>query len=91
MDKNDIVRKLTSRKFWVALVSFITALLTAFHVSDGSIAQVSAIVMAFGSLMIYILAEGATDAASLKDGGGNTYTNNWNVPLEDEEKKDDKS
>lgn len=89
MTKEKLIRKLTSRKFWVAIVSFVTALLTAFHVSDGSISQVSAIIMAFGSLVAYLFAEAMTDAASLKDGGGNSYTNNWSVPLEDEESTND--
>lgn len=63
MTTKDIVRKLTSRKFWVAVASFITALLTAFHVEDGSAVQVTAIIMAFGSLVAYVLAEGAVDAS----------------------------
>lgn len=67
MDKETFLRKLTSRKFWVALVAFVSALLTAFHVSEGSIAQVTSIIMAFGSLLIYILAESATDVASLNN------------------------
>lgn len=67
MTKEQIIRKLTSRKFWVAVVAFITALLTAFHVPDGSISQVTAVVMAFGSLVIYMLAESATDVASLNN------------------------
>lgn len=67
MDKETFLRKLTSRKFWVALVAFVSALLTAFHVSEGSIAQVTSIIMAFGSLVIYMLAESATDVASLNN------------------------
>ena len=67
MDKETFLRKLTSRKFWVALVAFVSALLTAFHVSEGSIAQVTSIFMAFGSLLIYMLAESATDVASLNN------------------------
>jgi hypothetical protein len=51
----------------VALVAFVSALLTAFHVSEGSIAQVTSIIMAFGSLLIYMLAESATDVASLNN------------------------
>lgn len=61
MTKEDLVRKLTSRKFWVALVAFIGALLTAFNVPQGSVSQVTAIIMSFGSLIAYILAEGAVD------------------------------
>lgn len=66
MTKEDLIRKLTSRKFWIALCSFITALLTAFNVTDNSIAQVTAIIMAFGSLIAYIFVEGWTDSANIK-------------------------
>lgn len=64
MSKNDLIRKLTSRKFWVALVAFITALLVAFNVDAGSVEQVTAIVMSFGSLIAYIFAEGWADASN---------------------------
>lgn len=67
MNKEDLIRKLTSRKFWVAVASFITALLVAFHVSDGSVSQVTAVIMAFGSMIAYIFAEGWTDAAHAND------------------------
>ena len=61
MDRNEWIRKLTSRKFWVALVCFITALLVAFNVDAGSIERISSIIMSFGSLIAYILAEGFAD------------------------------
>lgn len=67
MDKKDLIRKLTSRKFWVALVSFISAMLLAFNVDAGSIEQVASIVMSFGSLIAYILAEGWADANNKKE------------------------
>lgn len=69
MSKQDIVRKLTSRKFWVALVAFVSALLTAFAVPDASISQVTAIIMAFGSLVAYLFAEGWADASGAAKGG----------------------
>ena len=62
--KIDWLRKLTSRKFWVALVGFITALLVAFNVDAGSIEQITSIIMSFASLIAYILAEGFVDANS---------------------------
>ena len=61
--KIDWLRKLTSRKFWVALVGFITALLVAFNVDAGSIEQITSIIMSFASLIAYILAEGFVDAS----------------------------
>lgn len=84
MNKEDILRKITSRKFWVAVVSFVSALLVAFKVPEASISQVTAIIMAFGSLFAYIFAEGWVDSARVKDAGGNHYVNNWNTPLEDD-------
>ena len=62
--KIDWIRKLTSRKFWTAVVGFITALLVAFKVDAGSIEQVASIVMSFASLIAYILAEGLADSSN---------------------------
>lgn len=59
------VKKLTSRKFWIALVGFITALLVAFKVDNGTIEQIASIIMAFASLIAYILAEGFVDASNV--------------------------
>lgn len=64
MNKIDWVRKLTSRKFWVALVGFVTALLLAFNVDNGTIEQIATIIMAFATLISYILAEGFIDASN---------------------------
>ena len=63
--KIDWKRKLTSRKFWVALVGFITALLVAFNVDSGSVEQITSIIMSFASLIAYILSEGVVDANSV--------------------------
>lgn len=62
--KIDWLKKLTSRKFWVALVGFVTALLVAFNVDAGSIEQITSIIMSFASLIAYILAEGFVDASN---------------------------
>lgn len=62
MEKINWKQKLSSRKFWVALVSFITALLVAFNVDAGSVEQITSIIMSFASLIAYILAEGWVDA-----------------------------
>lgn len=64
MTKNDIIRKLTSRKFWIAVVGFITPLLLAFGVAETDVAQVAAIITAGADVVIYLLAEGMADAAS---------------------------
>lgn len=75
MSKEDLVRKLTSRKFWVALVGFITALLIAFNVDSGSIEQITSIIMSFASLVAYIVAEGLVDANSVGGADDNNTDN----------------
>lgn len=64
MKKEDIIRKLTSRKFWLALIGFVTALLIAFNVDSASVEKITSIIMAGGSLIAYILAEGFADGAN---------------------------
>ena len=60
----DWKRKLTSRKFWMAIVAFITPLMLAFGVTESDAAQVTAIIMAGADVLAYIIAEGMVDAKS---------------------------
>lgn len=62
----DWKRKLTSRKFWVAIADFVVMLLIAFGVAETEAMQISAIIMAGAGVVAYIVGEGLTDAASLK-------------------------
>lgn len=64
--KIDWKRKLSSRKLWIALTGFITALLVAFNVDAGTIEHITSIIMAFATLISYILAEGLVDASNIK-------------------------
>ena len=58
----DWKKKLTSRKFWMAIAGFITPLLLAFGVAETEVTQVTAIIMAGADVLAYILAEGMVDA-----------------------------
>ena len=60
----DLKRKLTSRKFWLALIGFVTPVLVMYKVPQETITQVTSIIMAGATLIAYILAEGFTDAMS---------------------------
>lgn len=62
----DWKRKLTSRKFWVAVADFVVMLLIAFGVAETEAMQISAIIMAGAGVVTYIIGEGLTDAASIK-------------------------
>ena len=59
-------QKLTSRKFWAAVVTFVTTVLVAFGVPDLTIEQVTAIITAGASMIAYIIGEGLVDAARIK-------------------------
>lgn len=65
--KIDWKRKLTSRKFWAAVVGFVTPTIIAFGGSEAVATQVVAIIMAGGTLIAYIIGEGLTDAAGTKE------------------------
>lgn len=65
MKKIDWARKLTSRKFWAAVVGFVTPIMTLAQVPDNTAVQVTAIIMAGGTLIAYIIGEGLTDAAAV--------------------------
>lgn len=60
----DWKKKLTSRKFWLAIVAFITPLLLAFGLAEETVTQVVAILMAGADVVAYIIAEGLVDANS---------------------------
>lgn len=63
MNKETVIRKLTSRKLWLAVIGFVTPLLLAFGVEEDTTAQVAAIIIAGADVLGYILAEGLADAA----------------------------
>lgn len=68
MSKSDIIRKLTSRKLWVAVTDFVGMLIVAFGYSQSEATQVAAIIMAGAGVLAYILAEGLSDAAGVNAG-----------------------
>ena len=63
--KIDWKRKLSSRKFWTALIEFVTMLLLGFGVAESTAAQITSIIMAGGGLIAYIIAEGWSDANNI--------------------------
>ena len=69
-------QKLSSRKFWCAVVAFVSALLFAFNVADSDVTQITSIIMAGGALIAYIFSEGWVDA---NRESGDTYIRNFNA------------
>lgn len=64
----DWKRKLTSRKFWVAIAGFVSGLLFAF--GKGEVAEtVTGIIMSGASIVAYIIGEGLVDASNTGSDG----------------------
>lgn len=64
MDKIDWTRKLSSRKFWVAVCALVTNLIIAFGGSAATAERVAGIIMAGATVIAYIIAEGLVDKAN---------------------------
>ena len=58
------VRKLTSRKFWAAVASFVSMMSVATGGTESIAKQVTALIMAGASVIAYIIGEGLTDVAN---------------------------
>ena len=66
MKNIDWKRKLTSRKFWMALAAFISGLIIAFKGGAEVAETVSGCIMSAASVIAYVLGEGLADAAAIK-------------------------
>ncbi len=58
-----IKRKLTSRKWWLAVAAFVVALITFFCADSETAERVAALILLAADVVGYTLAEGLTDAA----------------------------
>lgn len=64
MKKEDIIRKLTSRKFWVAVAGFVSGLIVAMN-GDAEIAEtISGLILQGAAVLGYLLAEGLADSSN---------------------------
>lgn len=63
MKREQIIRKLTSRKLWMAVALFISGLITAFGGQENTAQTISGCIMQAGAVASYLFAEGWADAA----------------------------
>jgi len=61
--KIDWKRKLTSRKFWISVASFVTLILMAAGMTEGESGQIASIIMAGATVIGYVVGEGLADSA----------------------------
>lgn len=62
---SEIVRKLTSRKLWLALAGVATGIAVILGVDGSEISEVAGTVTALASVITYIITEGRIDAAAV--------------------------
>lgn len=64
MNKSNWVRKLTSRKLWLSVGSFIGMMIVATGGTESEAAQVTALIMAGATVLGYVIGEGLVDGAN---------------------------
>lgn len=62
MHKINWVSKLTSRKWWTSIISFVTLLIFAFGGTESTAAKVASIIMAGAIVIGYTIGEGLIDS-----------------------------
>ena len=70
MNKIDWKRKLTSRKFWLSIASFVSMLMVAFGQSESTATQVTSLIMAGATVIGYVIGEGLADSGNQKSKEG---------------------
>lgn len=63
----ELIRKLSSRKLWMAIAGVTSGIAIALGVDGGNITTISGAVMAIFSVVTYIVTEGKVDAESVKN------------------------
>ena len=58
-----IKRKLTSRKLWLSIASFVSMLIVALGGSESEATQICALIMAGATVIGYVIGEGLADAS----------------------------
>ena len=66
-------QKLTSRKFWAAVIGFVTSILMILKINELTIEQVTGIISACAVLIAYILGEGMVDSSRIDAEKNNDY------------------
>lgn len=63
--KEQIFRKLTSRKFWVGVSGIVSGLVLIFGFADTSAETIAGAILTIGSAVGYMISEGIVDAKSV--------------------------
>lgn len=67
MNKADIIRKLTSRKLWMAIALFVSGCIIASGKDKATAEMVSGLIMQGAAVIAYIVGEGLADSAHVDE------------------------
>lgn len=70
MNKKHLIKKLTSRKFWMSIAGFVVGIIMAFNGSAEVAETVSGCIMSGASVIAYIIGEGLADSGNSGDNSG---------------------
>ena len=73
MSKEDIIRKLTSRKLWMAIALFVSGLLVAFGKDAEQAEVISGLIMQGAAVIAYIVGEGLVDMGRVDSSDSDVY------------------
>ena len=71
---SNVIRKLTSRKLWLAVAGVTTGIAMILGVDGSDITSIAGAVTALASVITYIITEGKIDAESVKTAVENTQS-----------------
>ncbi|MPM28497.1 hypothetical protein SDC9_75023 [bioreactor metagenome] len=74
-NKIDWKSKLTSRKFWAAVVGFVSSIMVVFKIDNMTIEQVVSVISACSVLIAYIIGEGMVDSSKASSKESSTIQN----------------
>lgn len=82
--KNTVIkRKLTSRKMWTSLATFISMLLIFFNTEKETAESVASLIVAGASVIGYVIGEGLADGGTKKK-KSNRPTSDVSTPIQDD-------
>lgn len=64
MKKIDWMKKLTSRKLWMSVASFVSMMVVALGGAESEATQISALIMAGATVVGYVIGEGLADSSN---------------------------
>ena len=71
MKLSDILKKLTSRKFWAMIAAVVVSVLAMLNYSEDSLVQVTSLITSVGAVITYIIGESSVDKSKKNEDDNN--------------------